>query len=963
MAALPMTPERWRRIEALYHDARAMAPDTRAGFLDRECSGDPDLRREVESLIAQDDSAGLLDSPTRIVPDVIPEPGAAMSGRVLGAYRLNGLLGAGGMGEVYEAFDSKLGRTVAIKILPTGFTSDTDRLARFEREARMLAALNHPNICSIYGVEEADGVRFLILELVPGDTLAEVLARRGAMRFREAIAIARQIAEALETAHEKAIIHRDLKPANIKITSDGAVKILDFGLAKSVDRVEAHSELTRAATALSSGRGILIGTAAYMSPEQARGLPVDKRADNWAFGCVVYEMLCGRMAFGGATISDSIARVLEREPDWSLLPPGTPAPLRQLLERCLRKDPRQRLRDIGDARIELESLQDTPRTTAAAEHRTMPVWLWAAATAVIAVLTGIASRATLSNPATTLTDPLSGARITAITNWEGAEEGAEISPDGKFVAFLSDQDGEFDVWLTQIGSGNFTNLTRDVPALAAAGSIVRKLGFTSSGSDLWFNPRDRQPLLLMPFTGGPARPFLPEQSNTPAWSNDGTRLVFFGKPARGDDPMFIADSTGANAKPLPVTRGDRAPGDGSEGWHSNNPVWSPDDRSIYFVAGSEPQNEINVDVFRVDANGGTPERLTSQHAAANYPVSIDARTLLYVARDEDGSGPWLWSLDVPTRRAIRVSTGVDQYMSISASRDGKRLAATVANPSAGLWRVPLTADISSEKDAEPYRLPVPTGRASAPRLSNDALFYLAARGTADGLWKVDASGQGSQLWRTIEGALVEPPAISPDGKRLAIVVRQQGRRTLWVMSENASDRHTLASTIDVQGAAGQSAVDWSPDGKWIIAGGNDGKGGGLFKIPVAGGEPQRIIDGPLVNPIWSPDNRLIVYAGRSVVGQVQLRATTPDGAAVDLPDVMVRPGGYRFLPDGSGLIYIPGIHAQEFWRLDFASKQQRPVARLQDRGALRTFDLTPDGRFIVFDRSRLNSNVVLIERQ
>jgi dipeptidyl aminopeptidase/acylaminoacyl peptidase len=323
----------------------------------------------------------------------------------------------------------------------------------------------------------------------------------------------------------------------------------------------------------------------------------------------------------------------------------------------------------------------------------------------------------------------------------------------------------------------------------------------------------------------------------------------------------------------------------------------------------------------------------------------------------------LWSLDVGTKRAKRVSIGVDQYMSISSSRDGRKIVATIANPSSGLWKVPLATGIAADSDAQPYPLPVPTGRASAPRLSKDALFYLAARGTADGLWKVDAAGQSSQLWRTIEGALVEPPAISPDGKRLAIVIRKDGRRTLWVMSETASDRHTLAEAIDVQGAAGQSAVDWSPDGKWIIAGGTDATGAALFKIPVDGGQPQRIIEGPMVNPIWSRDNRLIVYAGRSVVGQVQLRAITPDGAAIDLPEVLVRPGGYRFLPDGSGLIFIPGIHAQEFWRLDFASKQLRPVARLENRGALRTFDVAPDGRSIVFDRSRLNSNVVLIERR
>src|SRR6185436_17988713 len=276
--------------------------------------------------------------------------------------------------------------------------------------------------------------------------------------------------------------------------------------------------------------------------------------------------------------------------------------------------------------------------------------------------------------------------------------------------------------------------------------------------------------------------------------------------------------------------------------------------------------------------------------------------------------------------------------------------------------LPLSTSLAGERDATPYKLPVPTGRASAPRFATNAMYYLAARGTADGLWRVASAGEGTQLWRNVEGALVEPPAISPDGQDLALVVRHAGRRTLWLMSATGADRHTLADAVDMQWAAGQSAVDWSPDGKWIVAGGIDPKGPALFKIPVDGGEPQRMIDGPWVNPIWSPRGDLIVYAGRSAVGQVQLRAMRPDGMAVALPTVSVRPGGYRFVPDGTGVIYIPFIHSQEFWRVDLASGRQTLIAHLENRGALGTFDITPDGKSLVFDRSRLNSNVVLIER-
>ena len=264
------------------------------------------------------------------------------------------------MGEVYRAHDDTLGREVAIKLLSPAFTAEPERRARFEREARMLATLNHPHIGAIYGVEEADGVRGLVLELVEGETLAERIAASArsagsnapGLPMTEALTIARQIADALEAAHEKGIVHRDLKPANIKITPDGVVKVLDFGLAKVASPDSSSSDLSQ------SRAGAIFGTAAYMSPEQARGHNVDKRADIWAFGCVLFEMLTGRVAFAGETASDTIAKILEREPDWSVLPAATPARIRQLLVRCLAKDPKQRLRDIGDVRIEMDSADD-----------------------------------------------------------------------------------------------------------------------------------------------------------------------------------------------------------------------------------------------------------------------------------------------------------------------------------------------------------------------------------------------------------------------------------------------------------------------------------------------------------------------------------------------------------------------------------------------------------------------------
>ena len=298
----------------------------------------------------------------------------SLIGRRLGAYRIVSFLGAGGMGEVYCARDEKLHRNVAIKVLPASFTSDPDRLARFEREARMLAALNHPFIGAIYGYEEADDIHALALELVEGPTLAERIAA-GPLAMSEALTIAFQIAEALEAAHEKGIIHRDLKPGNVKVSPDRCVKVLDFGLATTFDDEAATTDLSQTATMPPGATlaGTILGTGAYMSPEQTRGRPVDKRTDIWAFGCVLFEMLAGRTPFAGETMSDVIAAILEREPDWEALPPRTPPRIRQLLGRCLDKDHRHRLRDIGDARLELRetlaaAAPTDPRTRTRGRH-------------------------------------------------------------------------------------------------------------------------------------------------------------------------------------------------------------------------------------------------------------------------------------------------------------------------------------------------------------------------------------------------------------------------------------------------------------------------------------------------------------------------------------------------------------------------------------------------------------------
>jgi TolB-like protein len=380
-----MDRERWRRIEDLYHAARSLPGDQRGPFLAQQCAGDASVRSEVESLLAQPDQTW---GPAADA-GAVGRQNAVIAGQRIGGYHVEAMIGAGGMGEVYRAHDPKLGRDVAIKILPRDWSADPDRVARLDREARVLASLNHPNIATIHGIEEDAGIRALILELVEGETLAERVSR-GAVPVRDALRLACQIADALDAAHEKGIVHRDLKPANIKITPAGVVKVLDFGLAKLAGGETAALSNSPTLTVGGTREGMIAGTAAYMSPEQARGLAVDKRTDVWAFGCVLYELLTGRRLFAAETLSDTLAAVLHRQPDWTSLPKGTPAATRELLQRCLERDPARRLRDIREVRHALEQGEITGHRRPGAVARLR--WLWVAAV----LLVGLAATAIFS---------------------------------------------------------------------------------------------------------------------------------------------------------------------------------------------------------------------------------------------------------------------------------------------------------------------------------------------------------------------------------------------------------------------------------------------------------------------------------------------------------------------------------------------------------------------------------------
>jgi Tol biopolymer transport system component len=866
------------------------------------------------------------------------------AGDRIGPYEIVGVIGIGGMGEVYRAHDPRLGRQVAIKLIAGAWAKEPGRVRRFEQEARAASQLNHPNVLAVYDVGSHEGTPYLVSELLDGEPLSSRLPA-GPLRVDTALEYAKQIAAGLAAAHDRLIVHRDVKPENVFVTSDGRIKILDFGIAKLTragDEVSAESS-----TPTETDVGTVIGSTPYMSPEQIRGEGLDARSDLFSLGVVLYEMLAGRAAFPRLTPADTMAAILNSDPP--PLPAEVPRRLARIVSRCLEKNRERRFQSARDLAFALDELSETDlRDTSRRASRLLP-WAVAASIAVLAILAGaLAARRSPTPGAAGGIEALSRATIRPITDWEGTEALGAISPDGRFVAFLADRTGEFDIWLSQVGTGEFRNLTLELPSMNPPGVVLRPFGFSSDGSQIWFslsgNPGDRK--VLMPFLGGRPRTFLGEGDITPSWSPDEARLTYANNG--NGDPMFVADASGGDARRILAAE----PGV----LHNHNPVWSADGRWIYFVRGREPTDEM--DIWRIPSTGGRPERLTDLHAPINYLAPLDARTLLYVARTQDRSGPWLWALDLEAMTSRRVSWGLERYTSVAASRDGRRIVATVSRPSTALWTVPILGRAAEERDAA--RHPVTTAEARAPRFGGTTLFYLSRGANGEGLWRFD-DGTAVEVWRGDDGALSEPPSVSPDGSRIAIVVTRARKRQLVIVSADGTGARTVGSSLELLGAAGQSTVDWSSDGNWLVTGGLLNQSPGLFRVDATSGAVTLLTPGQATNPVRSPDGRLIVYTGAFVGGRAPLLAVHPDGTLARLPPVTVRQGAYRFVPGDGRLVYLPDLQSRNFRLLDLATGAEWALTQFTDRAAVQSFDVTPDGRHIVFDRTRENSDIVLID--
>ena len=900
--------EAWPRLKEAFENARALALDARPAYLAEVCNGDEALRHEVELLLAHgDQAASFLETPAMPFDDSLVAK--SLEGQCIRPYQVSALIGTGGMGEVYRAHDAKLGRDVAIKVLPPMFTADRERVARFDSEARMLAALNHPHIGAIYGLEEAGGMPALVLELVDGETLADRL-RRGPVPPGDTLAIARQIADALDAAHRKRITHRDLKPANIKVTPDGLVKVLDFGLAKALaSDVTATQGISQSPTAAIDATrvGVILGTAAYMSPEQARGLPVDTRADIWAFGCVLYEMLTGRPPFTGQTVAETLAAILEREPDWKALPSSTPARIRELLRHCLQRDLALRVQNIAEARDVLDQAQ-----------RGWHPWRIAAiAAAVVATLA--AALFPLMKPAVPVTSP---SEYTQLTNFTDSATAPSLSPDGRMVVFKRGEDSFLssgDIYVKLLPNGEAVKLTTEParrygPVFTPDGSRIAYTQATAGSWDTW----------TVPVLGGQPTRFLPNASGL-TWIAD--HRVLFSEIKTGLHMGIVTATEGrAESREIYIQPDEHA--------MAHYSYLSPDRQSVLVVemAGAHAfTDRCRLVPFDGSSSGRQVGPQGTCIAAAWAP---DGQWMYFSA--VVGGSSHIWRQKFPDGAPEQITFGPTEEEGIALAADGRSFVTSVGTRRSAIWI----------HDAAGERAILSEGYALVPRLSRDGtrVFYLLVRD-----WWLSARGRvaASAELRSLDpksgksesvlsGVSVSDYEISRDEKEVAFTTTDgNGTSQIWLA---ALDRRTPPRQIAQGGdqvsfgpeedlvfrsvaennalirikkdGTGRSRVTaatviekfgLSPDGKWVIA---LLAGSGTFAVPVDGGAPTRIC-ARVCPSTWSSDGRWL-YVGAPVATGKTYAIPVPSGRSLpDLPAEGVDPGaavglpGARIIENGS----------------------------------------------------------------
>jgi Tol biopolymer transport system component len=877
------------------------------------------------------------------------------AGTRLGPYEILALLGAGGMGEVYRARDTRLGREAAVKVLPAGLARDKDRLSRFESEARAASALNHPNIVTIYDVGEDHGVAWIGMELVEGETLRDLMGQ-GTLTARRAAALAAQLADGLARAHEAGIVHRDLKPGNILVSKQGRAKILDFGLARVVD----SDALASSQAPTAAGRtqpGTVLGTLGYMSPEQVRGQPADPRTDIFALGAVLYEMVAGRRAFRGSTPADVMTAILREDPPD--LPAGTPPGIERIVERCLEKSPEARFQSAHDLAFALEALSGASGTESAVStaprRRRVGAWLPALVSAAAAFALAWFVRPAFTSGA----GAPSFSRAVRLAGGPGRQFGAVLSPDGKWVAYLSDARGPTDVFVKFLAGGEAVNLTAKTglniqsrvdiggPEVSPDGTLLL-VDAAAPGAAPLPNPSAYDSWAIPVPLGGAPRRFLAGNVHSVRFSPDGRRIVYVRAGASRGDALMAADSDGSNPKEILKSRG---------GLHTHWPAWSSDGKFVYFIYGILGTNEP-AEIFRVPATGGEPEPVVRTSRRAVFPVPMpDGRGLIYAA-NVDSSDLGLWWRPFGRGEPRRLTVGVGSYAESRLSADGRFLVSTHVDVRQSLLAIPVEAIAGAAPRALTDGESGDYDPAVVPQ--SGRIVFSSSRSGSRNLWLASSDASDPQPL-TAGNVIDERPAVSPDGKQIAFVSDRGGQRSIWVVpiGGGAPRRIAEAQVLD--------ALCWSPDGREILYAAPAGDVPGLFRLTISDGKIARLpTPGAAHSGAWSPRGDLIAYLEPS--DTTRLRFVEPGGQAVsrEPPDAGGLGNGFlAWSPDGQSLaaMAVPGPSESSLWIIDPAALSRRRLQNLPPETRGRGLAWTPDGKNLIVGSYQLTSHVVLFTRE